>query len=202
TEHNHHTLKSSTPQDSLHTRMCLSCQLPASAKAALDWIEEDIYYMDEEWTFWDIKKIIVDSLKYNEKGKLVEKLPVKPIPKMPKHFCKTDINFGLPKSSTFLIQDLKTGLSSRTCSKADSLLENTESQIEFSSGFTHQTTGLSQGHLQELLPVQSRDNLSLDFHLNPWVTLTLVVVKLLVSISITLEFTIVNSNVMLIETSS
>ncbi|KAI7961590.1 hypothetical protein MJO28_002079 [Puccinia striiformis f. sp. tritici] len=119
TEHNHHTLKSSTPQDSLHTRMCLSCQLPASAKAALDWIEEDIYYMDEEWTFWDIKKIIVDSLKYNEKGKLVEKLPVKPIPKMPKHFCKTDINFGLPKSSTFLIQDLKTGLSSRTCSKAD-----------------------------------------------------------------------------------
>ncbi|KAI7966399.1 hypothetical protein MJO29_002147 [Puccinia striiformis f. sp. tritici] len=26
--------------------------------------------MDEEWTFWEVKKIIVDSLKYNEKGKV------------------------------------------------------------------------------------------------------------------------------------
>ncbi|POW12580.1 hypothetical protein PSTT_04218, partial [Puccinia striiformis] len=78
TEHNHHTLKSSTPQDSLHTRMCLSCQLPASAKAALDWIEEDIYYMDEEWTFWDIKKIISCS-PGAVKGQLITRFPPEPL---------------------------------------------------------------------------------------------------------------------------
>jgi hypothetical protein len=69
TEHLHHTLKSSTPSGSPDTRIGISCQLPASAKVALDKIEAGMYDKKEDWTFRDAGKIVMDSLKYDENGK-------------------------------------------------------------------------------------------------------------------------------------
>ncbi|POV97256.1 hypothetical protein PSTT_15189 [Puccinia striiformis] len=72
TQYEHHTLEPRTPPRSLHTRLGLSCQLPSKAKCALDKIEGGEYDEETEWTFRDVGKIVIDSLKYDEKGKLIK----------------------------------------------------------------------------------------------------------------------------------
>ncbi|KAI7935603.1 hypothetical protein MJO28_016474 [Puccinia striiformis f. sp. tritici] len=66
TQYEHHTLEPKTPPRSLHTRL-------GKAKCALDKIKGGEYDEETEWTFRDVGKIIIDSLKYDEKGKLIKK---------------------------------------------------------------------------------------------------------------------------------
>ncbi|POW05264.1 hypothetical protein PSHT_10868 [Puccinia striiformis] len=73
TKHPHHTLKSTTPKGSPDTRIGISCQLPNSAKRALDRILSGKYDKKVDWTFRDARKVVADSHRYDTKGRLIKK---------------------------------------------------------------------------------------------------------------------------------
>lgn len=60
-QYEHHTLPSSLPQNSLHTRLGLSCQLPKRSQMALERICDGFYDQKPDWTFRDMDKILKSS---------------------------------------------------------------------------------------------------------------------------------------------